>query len=295
MVILKQQHLLPWAIHEHVAIKQSVNDPASPPSSSSSGPTPDEQFVKEVSVTVDISGRAHHVVQCLGWSVLGEGQVALVMKLYKKSLYKLIEEQLDDALPLVLIVKIGLHVARGMLELHTERIVFEDLKPHNVLLDAEENAFLSDFGLSKQVKDLSGVYTSNVGGTYLFMAPEKLRPPNSDKIRIGFASDVWAFGITMLQLLCCDTMAPYGRGVALPNIIMMLMVDRQAPQVPAVPDAPELQHILQTCLSLDYKERPSAAQLVQAFERIFLHLQSTTPSPGPAAEVGAVAGHRLRQ
>ncbi|KAF5841762.1 WD40-repeat-containing domain protein [Dunaliella salina] len=158
----------------------------------------------------------------------------------------------------------------------------------NVLLDVEENAFLADFGLCKQVKDLSKVYTSNVGGTYLFMAPEKLGPPSGDKLRVGFASDVWAFGITMLQLLCCDTMAPYGRGISLPNIIMMLMVDRQAPRVPAVPSAPELQHTLQACLSLDYKERPSAAQLVQAFEGILSRLQSPASSSDAAAQGSSI-------
>ncbi|KAF5828571.1 WD40-repeat-containing domain protein [Dunaliella salina] len=131
------------------------------------------------------------------------------------------------------------------------------------------------------------MYTSNVGRSYLFMAPEKLRPRSGDRLRTGFASDVWAFGITMLQLLCCDTMAPYGRSIDLPDIIMMLMVDRQSPQVPAVPDAPELQSILQACLSLDYKERPFAAQLVQAFEGIFSHLQSTTLSTVADARAAA--------
>jgi len=47
--------------------------------------------------------------------------------------------------------------------------------------------------------------------------PEKFR--KKDKMRIGFSSDLWAYGITVLQLLESDTYAPYGRGIDVPNII----------------------------------------------------------------------------
>ncbi|KAF5829017.1 kinase-like domain-containing protein [Dunaliella salina] len=185
-------------------------------------------------------------------------------------------------------------MAMGLLELHTKGIVFEDMKPSNVMLDAASRAFLADFGVSKPMRDLSKVYTKNAAGTYLFMPPEKLRPRSGANVHVGFAADIWSFGITVLQLLLSNLDAPYGPGIDIPDIVFMLHVDKEAPRVPAVPDAPELQHTLQACLSLDHKERPSAAQLVQALQRVSRQLEAATHTSVNAAQGSSVVLAEVR-
>ncbi|KAF5830148.1 WD40-repeat-containing domain protein [Dunaliella salina] len=167
------------------------------------------------------------------------------------------------------------------------------------MLDAGSRAFLADFGVSKPMKELSKVYTKNAAGTYLYMPPEKLRPRCGANRRISFAADIWSFGVTVLQLLCSDFDAPYGPGMDVPDIVFMLHMDKEAPRVPAVPDAPELQHTLQACLSLDHNERPSAAQLVQTLQRISNHLgaatqPSVTAAQGSSQDARAAAAARRR-
>jgi len=76
--------------HAQVAVKQLSNTPAQDPTSEK---TPAEQFVDEFVHTISISKKAPHVVVCLGWTSLKTGQLALIMKLYAKSLHALIEEQ----------------------------------------------------------------------------------------------------------------------------------------------------------------------------------------------------------
>ena len=86
-------------------------------------------------------------------------------------------------------MRIAIQVAEGMRHLHTRKppVVHRDLKSHNVLLDAEGNAKLCDFGL---------VNTREVtAGTPNYMAPELfLAKPNSSAV------DVFAFGVLLNEL-----------------------------------------------------------------------------------------------
>ena len=71
--------------------------------------------------------------------------------------------------------KIILDIARGLTYLHEDcrqKIVHLDIKPHNILLNENFNAKISDFGLSKLVDcDRSQVVTI-MRGTLGYMAPE---------------------------------------------------------------------------------------------------------------------------
>ena len=62
---------------------------------------------------------------------------------------------------------------RGLLFLHSKRIVHGDLKPENILMGATGRVALSDFGCSRQF-DASGLVATMKGGTPAFLAPEIL-------------------------------------------------------------------------------------------------------------------------
>ena len=77
--------------------------------------------------------------------------------------------------------------------IHTNRVVYRDLKPDNVLLTAQGHAVLCDFGLAKA--DLQGT-TSTFCGTAAYLAPEVLRGvPHS------FEVDWYALGELLYELL----------------------------------------------------------------------------------------------
>lgn len=78
--------------------------------------------------------------------------------------------------------------------LHGNNILYRDLKPENVLLDAEGHVKLSDFGLSK-VLGCCNEKTGSFCGTLEYMSPEILNDCKYDK-----ASDYWALGILLFQL-----------------------------------------------------------------------------------------------
>jgi serine/threonine protein kinase len=75
--------------------------------------------------------------------------------------------------------------------LHSQHIIYRDLKLENVLLDHLGHVALTDFGLSKQDIDKTGGATTFCG-TAEYIAPELLQVK-----KYGKAVDWWSFGILL--------------------------------------------------------------------------------------------------
>ncbi|KAM4866354.1 sperm motility kinase-like [Thomomys bottae] len=82
-------------------------------------------------------------------------------------------------------------VARAVRYCHARGIVHGDLKPQNILLDAEGNAKICDFGLGSRV--CAGQKLLAAGGTLPFCAPELLQCGGYD----GLKADVWSLGVLL--------------------------------------------------------------------------------------------------
>ena len=87
-------------------------------------------------------------------------------------------------------------IGSALVEAHAQHIVHRDLKPSNVLVDStgpRVRYVLADFGVGRATEGVQS--EKNVGGTYLYMAPEQLRG------RPGPQSDLWAVGVIAYQML----------------------------------------------------------------------------------------------
>ncbi|KAE8655047.1 hypothetical protein F3Y22_tig00117034pilonHSYRG00594 [Hibiscus syriacus] len=92
---------------------------------------------------------------------------------------------------------IALGISRGLAFLHTSNMVHGDVKPQNVLFDADFEAHLSDFGLDRlAIATQTEASTSTSVGTLGYVSPEAVVRGEGSK-----ESDVYSFGIVMLELL----------------------------------------------------------------------------------------------
>ncbi|KAL3840256.1 hypothetical protein ACJIZ3_024847 [Penstemon smallii] len=94
---------------------------------------------------------------------------------------------------------IALGIARGLAYLHSVSIVHGDIKPQNVLFDADFEAHLSDFGLDKvtiaATPPEASTSTTPIG-TIGYVAPEATLTGQTSK-----EADVYSFGIVVLEIL----------------------------------------------------------------------------------------------
>ncbi|MGE3776906.1 MAG: serine/threonine-protein kinase, partial [Pirellulaceae bacterium] len=96
-------------------------------------------------------------------------------------------------------VELFKQIALGVQHAHKHGVVHRDLKPANILLNCEGEAFVTDFGLARQMQqDSSLTQTGEVLGTPQYMAPEQARGETS---LIGEATDVHALGLILFEML----------------------------------------------------------------------------------------------
>ena len=109
-----------------------------------------------------------------------------------------LEERIEreKKLPLADAIRMCLEVAGGLDALHGSGLVHRDVKPGNILLDEEGQAYITDFGLAKD-RDASVLTKPGQAlGSMDYMAPEQIRGAD-----VSAATDVYALGCVMYECL----------------------------------------------------------------------------------------------
>lgn len=99
-------------------------------------------------------------------------------------------------LPIQQIVDYSIQICYGMAQAHSQNIVHKDIKPHNIMIDQNHIAKMTDFGIAQAVNHLTMTHNSGVLGSAHYFSPEQARGE-----QVGFESDIYSLGIVMYEML----------------------------------------------------------------------------------------------
>ena len=185
-------------------------------------------------------------------------------------------------------IELALQVARGLSFAHESGLVHRDVKPQNVLLDADGRAKVTDFGIAHAV-DVDGMtITGTIMGTSNYIAPEQARGQPVDE-----QTDVYSLGCVLYELLAGDVPFDGDNFVA----VAMRHVNDPVPSVRDIrPDVPpRLDWAIQQAMAKDHDERfESMADFAAELEACHAELDGNEgatmvvpPRPRPRREIAA--------
>ncbi|MFD0213975.1 protein kinase [Streptomyces hirsutus] len=206
------------------------------------------------------------------------GRVFLVMQLIEGNTLRnrITEGPLSPKATAVL----GVDLAHALAHAHEAGIVHRDVKPSNILLDASQRPYLTDFGISRLLDATTRTATGTLIGTAAYLSPEQVlgRP-------VGRPADVYALGLVLLE--CLTGRLEYDGG---PLEAAIARLHRQ----PVLPHwLPErLAVLLRDMTALDEQNRPTARACARTLAALAetarleagpsAHATSLVASPGPS-------------
>ncbi len=223
----------------------------------------DEEFVGRFEREAKAAASLNHpnIVQVYDRGEAEEGSYYIAMEYIAGGTLKdrILKEGPMDAAEAV---RLAMQVADALGVAHASGIVHRDVKPQNVLLTADGDAKVADFGIARAASEVSLSDSGLVLGTAKYMSPEQAMGDP-----IGPESDLYSLGVVLYEMLTGEVPfeADSAIGVAMKHV-------NEAPRPPreANPEVPEaLDAVVMKLLQKKPEDRyPGAAELVADLSRV---------------------------
>jgi len=152
---------------------------------------------------------------------------------------------------------ICLHILKGLKYLHSHHIMHRDLKAGNILLSADGEAKLADFGVSAKLLSTNQKKKSVLGSAY-WMAPEVISV-QKDSEGYDIKADIWSLGITVIEL--AEGKPPL---FDISSLRAIFLIPIREPPTLKEPQkwSPELSDFISKCLKKDPSQRAVVNELL---------------------------------
>ena len=146
------------------------------------------------------------------------------------------------------LTRIFRQILEGLRAAHEQGVIHRDLKPQNIMLDASDNVYVTDFGLAKSLEQSGMTQTGAIVGTPYYMSPEQVKGSPIDH-----RSDIYSLGVILYEMstgrLPFTGSSPY-------EVMAQRLQRLPEPAGRINPDLPSyLSKILDRCLMVDTAAR----------------------------------------
>ncbi|XP_027100409.1 probable serine/threonine-protein kinase PBL28 isoform X2 [Coffea eugenioides] len=239
---------------------------------------------REFRVEVDILSRLDHpnLVSLIGYCADGKHRFLVYEYMPRGNLQDHLNGIGELKMDWPLRLKVALGAARGLAYLHSSSavgipIVHRDFKSTNILLDNNFEAKISDFGLAKLMPEgQETCVTARVLGTFGYFDPEYTLTG-----KLTLQSDVYAFGVVLLELLTGRRAVDLNQGPNDQNLVLQvrhILNDKKRLRKIIDPDMSRNSYTMESiamfaslasrCVRIDSTERPSMIECVKELQLI---------------------------
>lgn len=235
------------------------------------------QLVKEAQAVAMLDHR--NICTVHGMEEAGGRNFIVMQYIEGRPLTDLILDRFQDT---ETVLQIAEQIVNALSEAHAHGIIHRDIKPQNILVTADGQVKVLDFGLAKFIPQKQGLAgggdqrseTSKLGlivGTVAYTSPEQLRGE-----RLDYRSDIFSCGTVLYEMISGKN--PFARGSMAETISAILSTEPPPLRSVAPGASHEISRIIHRCLKPDRDQRyPSASDLSYDIESLRRGAKTSNP------------------
>lgn len=235
--------------------------------------THEEEFIQRFIWEAKATGRLSHENIVSVYDIKNENQTYFMVMEFVDGITLKELIQREGKLPVEKVISIGIQICDALAHAHQQGIIHRDIKPQNIICTTDQQYRITDFGISRFIKDSSKLTkTGNVVGSVYYFSPEQAQGKSVD-----ITSDLYSFGVVLYEMVTGQPPydAPEKVAIALKHIHDEIPNPKELN-----PDLPEaLAQLIKKAMAKQPQDRfRSAIEMKKELEQIKASLQSTQPT-----------------